>query len=105
RRRPEAALASGQDAVRRALVGEVFPDLADVVVHPPDVGVVLPLGAEVRFAERRHGGGARATPAHRTQLEETAELRAIRAEEIVVDDVWGAQWSVRNARRVPDEEA
>src|SRR5262249_18478330 len=56
-----------------------------------------------RPAERRHGRGARATPAHRTQLKETAELRAIRAEEIVVDDVGGAQGGVRDARRVPDE--
>src|SRR5262249_61338584 len=85
-------------------LGEVLRVLAGLVVTPQDVGVVLAFGAEVRFAERRPRGGARCTPAHRTQLEETAEPRAIRAEEIVVDDVRGAQRGVWNAQRVPDEE-
>src|SRR5262249_6673920 len=84
-----------------ALRGEVLPDLADVVVHPPDARVVLALVAEVRLAERRHRGWAEASAAHRTQVEEAAESGA---EEVAVDDTRSAQGRVRDARRIPDEE-
>ena len=86
------------------LCARYFRDLAHVVVDPPDVRVVLALGAEVRLAERGHRTRAGAAPAHGAELEEAAEAGAVRAEEVVIDQVGRAQRRVRDARRVPEEE-
>src|SRR5262249_60980095 len=97
----EAALAVAADAVRGALAAEILADLADVVVDPPDVRVVVALRPEVRLAERQDRRRAGRAAAHRTQIEQTSQTGS---EEVALCHLPRPHPRVRDAWRVPDEE-
>ena len=105
RREAEETPAGRGDAVGLAGEGEIFPDLAHAVVHPPDVAEHREHVAEVGLVHRRHGRGARRPGAQAAEVEEAAErIRRHLAEEVVEDRLRRAQRLVRDARCVPDEE-
>src|SRR5262249_5670573 len=100
-----AALAVAVDAVRGAGARQILADLADGVVHPPDVGEVRALAPEAVLIERRHHGRAGRAAAVLSELEEAAERRRRHAaEEVVLDRGWRAERLVRDAGRDPGEE-
>src|SRR5262249_1232335 len=104
-REAEETLAGRGDAVRLAGEGEILPDLAHAVVHPPDVAEHPEHVAEVGLLHRRHGRGTRRSATQAPEVEEAAErIGRHLAEEVIEDRLRRAQRLVRDARRVPDEE-